>query len=350
MTTPILRQIRSNTRPPLRRGFSFTEILFAVMILGIGFIMVAAMFPVAIHQTEASNSETIGAATGRQGFSVMTQIAAMNWPPASAAGVIPMSMLLPTFATMTTLPPPSNYILPAAQNSMVVPGEVWSMYDSRDAWTYTYTPSGGSPVTYNHQILLWDSVARNLIQPGDPRFGWAVMYKRDLIVQGQPGTAAGNIMIAPYAQVFVVALQSRAKQAYSSATDIQTPPTTATPFWCQYVPGVTVTAPTFAGGPSTITFPPTTPSLIAENTYVVVSEGYKHSEFNGRIYRIGNPRPDLGPTVWEFLPGQGLSLGDPGLVLDVFVVGRGIDATNGKNYGGLAQDISVYTTYVQIPN
>jgi hypothetical protein len=350
MSLAMRPQIRSTTRPPLRGGFSFTEILFAVMILGIGFIMVAAMFPVAIHQTEASNSETIGAAVGKQGSSVMTQVAAMNWPPAGTPGFIPTSMLLPTFAGMTALPAATTYTLPSGQNSMVVPGQVWSMYDSRDKWTYTNTSAGG--LTYNHQILLWDAVARNLIQPGDPRFGWAVLYRRDLIVQGQPGSPAGNISIAPYAQVFVVAMQSRAKQTYSSATDIQTPPTASTPFWPQYVSGVTVAPPTFAGGPSTITFP-TNPALVAENTYVIVSYAYTsgggigNTIYNGHVYRIGNAR---SPGVWEFLPGQGLSVGDPSMMVDVFVVGRGIDTTNGGKYGGLAQDISVYTTYVQIPN
>ena len=33
------------------RGFSFTEVLFAVIILGIGFIMIAAIFPVALMQS-----------------------------------------------------------------------------------------------------------------------------------------------------------------------------------------------------------------------------------------------------------------------------------------------------------
>src|SRR5439155_25661815 len=46
-----------------RRGFSFIEVLFAVMILGIGFIMIAGIFPVAISQTASSQEETIGAAS-----------------------------------------------------------------------------------------------------------------------------------------------------------------------------------------------------------------------------------------------------------------------------------------------
>src|SRR5687767_15540332 len=48
-----------------RAGFSFTEVLFAVMILGIGFIMIAAIFPVSLSQVSATNSETTGASVAR---------------------------------------------------------------------------------------------------------------------------------------------------------------------------------------------------------------------------------------------------------------------------------------------
>src|SRR5438309_8931756 len=44
-------------RPTRRHGFTFMEILFAVMILGIGFIMVAAMFPAALKQTQGNIEE-----------------------------------------------------------------------------------------------------------------------------------------------------------------------------------------------------------------------------------------------------------------------------------------------------
>ena len=42
-------------------GFSFTEVLFAVMILGIGFIMIAAIFPVALSQTKLTTEEAAAA-------------------------------------------------------------------------------------------------------------------------------------------------------------------------------------------------------------------------------------------------------------------------------------------------
>jgi hypothetical protein len=46
----------------VRRGFSFVEILFAIFVLGIGFIMIAAIFPVAITQTQAAAEQSTGRA------------------------------------------------------------------------------------------------------------------------------------------------------------------------------------------------------------------------------------------------------------------------------------------------
>jgi Tfp pilus assembly protein PilV len=51
----------------MRRGFSFAEVLFAVAVLGIGFIMVAAIFPAAILQTQAAIDETVGTTVARNG-------------------------------------------------------------------------------------------------------------------------------------------------------------------------------------------------------------------------------------------------------------------------------------------
>src|SRR4051794_29305837 len=59
---------------PRRRGFSFVEVLFAVMILGIGFILIAGVFPVAIAQTQSNGEETVGAAIGRNAVAYLSQI------------------------------------------------------------------------------------------------------------------------------------------------------------------------------------------------------------------------------------------------------------------------------------
>src|SRR5438045_2435175 len=68
------RQCRPTGRPrAARRGFSFAEVMFAVVILGIGFIMVAAIFPVAIQQTQTTNEESMGAAAAREGTNALLQ-------------------------------------------------------------------------------------------------------------------------------------------------------------------------------------------------------------------------------------------------------------------------------------
>src|SRR5579859_5626454 len=86
-------------------GFSFTEILFAIMILGIGFIMVAAMFPVAIQQTENSNQETVGAAIARGGVGYVQQVANTTFVPNLPAATETLGFLRPTLFFPAASPP-----------------------------------------------------------------------------------------------------------------------------------------------------------------------------------------------------------------------------------------------------
>src|SRR5437870_2113109 len=68
-------------RARLRAGFSFTEVLFAVMVLGIGFIMIAAMFPVTIRQTQTTMEETQAANMAKEAMAYLQSIATdVNFP------------------------------------------------------------------------------------------------------------------------------------------------------------------------------------------------------------------------------------------------------------------------------
>src|SRR5256885_1959303 len=78
MARPMPRRM---ARPLARRGFSFAEILFAVMILGIGFIMLAAIFPVAIKQTAQTGEESVAAAIAREATSTLTSLNNSNLMP-----------------------------------------------------------------------------------------------------------------------------------------------------------------------------------------------------------------------------------------------------------------------------
>lgn len=383
-----------------RRGFSFTEILFAVMILGIGFIMIAAMFPVAIHQTEANNQETIGAAVGRGSYNYMSELAGMPLPPATiqyypanASNQTP-SILLPTFSNPSAptqpLPLPASYTLPPYQSAIVIPGQVWTMCDPRDAWTYAYTNAGVKFPTA-HNMLLWQSIAKNIIQADDMRFAWPVMYRRDMIVRssttGASGAAGTSAAPAAFAQVIMIGAQCRTSQAYSPTVDIPGLPRTSTypsGIPCALLPtligdcatqkGVQISR--SAAGTSYIDFSASgVPTVAVEGAYVVISDdnvpalstvptgypltgAYVHGMLNGRIYRLGI---QSSAAVWTLLPGSDVtpddlstmssmsSIATTGLQFNVLMVGKGID--HGSNtITGPAQDVSAYTTYVPISN
>ena len=93
------------------RGYSFPEVLFAVAVLGIGFIMIAAIFPVALLQTQSTLEETIGTAVTRNGVSYLRGSPLLN------ASKLPFTNnLVP--APVTPSAPPN-------------PGQVFSFHDDR---------------------------------------------------------------------------------------------------------------------------------------------------------------------------------------------------------------------------
>jgi type II secretory pathway pseudopilin PulG len=329
-----------------RLGFSFTEILFAVMILGIGFIMVAAMFPVAIRQTEANSQETITASVARAGNSFLDQVGAtlVISPFPGPNGPVTGSALLPTF---TAVPP--LVAMPANQSALAIPGQVWSFSDGRDTLSVQL---GATGTAVAHPTYLWRLVAKNLIQATDSRFAWVAMYKRDFIEQGPPGgpnPATQSIVPAPYAQVIMIGVHSRVKQNYDPVLDVQIP----SPLKPLLLSGATISAGSVTPGP-TIKFGGATSGAVTENSYVVISDdgntGINAGAYNGRIYRLGTINTGGRNPIWNFAPGQGPGINDPAIAsASVFVLGQGIDPNNAGGFSGGAQDVTVYTTYVQTP-
>jgi hypothetical protein len=59
---------------PARRAFSFAEVMFAVAILGVGFIMIAAIFPVATEQTRNTADEAVAAALARSAVTTIQKM------------------------------------------------------------------------------------------------------------------------------------------------------------------------------------------------------------------------------------------------------------------------------------
>ncbi len=71
-----------------RAGISFVEVMFAVIILGIGFIIIAGVFPVAIKQTQETMDASVMTAMGKNAIKSIEAIATTGVPLANTGGVV----------------------------------------------------------------------------------------------------------------------------------------------------------------------------------------------------------------------------------------------------------------------
>src|SRR5258705_9620516 len=98
-----LGRVRSANRfakRTLRHGFTFTEVMFAVILLGIGFIMLAGMFPVAIQQTQTNVEESTGSTVARAAAHYMEESLTIDdVPPTGNLSVNPP--IYPKFLRLT---------------------------------------------------------------------------------------------------------------------------------------------------------------------------------------------------------------------------------------------------------
>ena len=315
------------------RGFSFTEVLFAVMILGIGFIMVAAIFPVAIQQARNSSEETTAAAVSRGAANFLEKVA-------------------------------SNSTMPATGNIVVGP-----FYDG---------DFGDPSVTHDSDgFTLADAIQGSLVVAADTRYAWVPFYRR----AGHPDFPE---TWSPFAQVFMVPVLVRneadhkpgvSPQVFDRGNGLATISGTVTN-------GV-------GGAADTIRFDGDL-SLLSEGAFVILANATMAGgprwdarvapQLHGRIYRLGNPVEGTGtpPNTWELMPGFDFEpvrvdedndpmTGAPPTPTDgkervvqgsgdlngvsFYVVGRGASsASSGTNvvYEGPARDVSAYTTFVTI--
>jgi prepilin-type N-terminal cleavage/methylation domain-containing protein len=325
-----------------RRGFSFTEVLFAVMILGIGFIMVAAIFPVAIQQARTTAEETTGAAVARGAAAVLDKVATNSTMPATGL------------------------------SNIVVCGE----FDG-------FPPSPGFP-DRRDTFTLSGAIRGSVTVASDPRYAWVPFYRRS----GNPDLPD---TWSPFAQVIMVPVFARAQSEYSvtrqggTLVDRGAPRVVHNGFGLPIIKASVYDGATTAPGvPDTIVFLDHF-DVPSEGAYVIIADatrGKPNTDFSlriapqlhGRIYRIGNRVPPADPaqlpTTWELMPGfdfdpipvdlnglpgdgkeyaYGSSKSDLENIM-VFVVGRGIDpnAAVAGARGGTAQDVAAYATFVNV--
>ena len=119
--------------PPnlLRRGFSLIEILFAIFILGIGLLMIAAVFPIAIKWTNQDVQSTIGLVISR---SAVAQLKA-----GGLTGVV--ATTIPGLSA--TVPQPYRYGTPDPTPSVGIVQP-----------TYAYTPNDLNKASYWWQAVV----------------------------------------------------------------------------------------------------------------------------------------------------------------------------------------------------
>jgi len=93
--------MKTTTAPAfIRRGFSLIEILFAIFILGIGLLMIAAVFPIAIKWTNQDVHSTIGLVISRSAVAQIKANTMINGQSVFATGI---------YTSEGTTPPPTQY-------------------------------------------------------------------------------------------------------------------------------------------------------------------------------------------------------------------------------------------------
>jgi hypothetical protein len=333
-TLTMQRNVRST-----RRGFSFTEVLFAVMVLGIGFIMIAAMFPVTIRQTQNTMGDTQGATLGQEAMAYLQTIGTdLNFPP-----TVPRSG-----NTYDTSKPAQIYSLQQAPNGTL--------------------PAGVLP------LPGYMAARGNFINPNNPRLAWLPVYRRGV------HTTGGVTVPDAFAQVFVFAIQSRNRPQYYAWPD-------ATRNYSDF------DAPSGAGANDVATLRPkqlqvkvqynsttqhgeltivdaTNPGprqWAAPGAYVIIADDpnvnlplNRAGQSTGRIYQLGESLTDDN-SVWSLMPGSDMVrngganpiAGDDNEITTAataYMIGRGytnpFNAADG--YSGPAQDLGIYTGYIQI--
>jgi len=290
-----------NGRGEKFRGFTLTEVMFAVILLGVGFIMLAAMFPVAIQQSKSNVDESEAASIARGMANVVQRLGQYTG---------------------------SGTLFPSMAASANDPAKVYSIVNPQPAGYTTWTGND-----------LWKSLSGDLINANDPRYASVLLYKREF------GSST--------AQLFVVVTQVRTRDRYTSADLTINGGATYANLQARAV-NVTIAD----GTPDTITFNSGDYNAVAEGCYVVIANDTSSSNawMNGRVYRVGSY---VSGTTWELMPGNDFQAdaGPDGVFgtgddittgianADAFVVGRDIST---GSYEGPAQDVAFYTTFISV--
>ncbi|MEM8874171.1 MAG: prepilin-type N-terminal cleavage/methylation domain-containing protein [Planctomycetota bacterium] len=207
------------------RGFTFVEVMFATVILGIGLIMVAALLPVGMRQTTETADNVTGRAIAENGFFTLQAAAnedvlAVNSGGGNFIGYFPIGF--PVTEDLSDIASADDIGEQVAVGTMLV--------DSTDL--DDYVDSFADPTNGYVTFPLADGDERgarlaasmgpnnsamrrtfgNRLLTSDPRFAWIVLYQRALTQDGTgPGVVPSNTITAT-----VIALKNQSGGAFTT--------------------------------------------------------------------------------------------------------------------------------------
>lgn len=303
---------RRPARPRVARGFSFVELLFATLLLGIGFILISAMFPVAVTQARSTQDETAAASLARQAFDVLREL-----------------------GSNSLLPPTTDQVV-----SLRAPQRV------------------GGPGPSNNPT--WLTIKPQMIANTDPRYAWVPMYRR-----------AAN---APFAQAIVIVARATDTQTFNATADLLGP-TASDAVNLQPRPiRIWVTNNYDGLGNDSLTIVDGSVAAAGEGAFVILANDNRCygtnatvvaanvGRLNAKVFKLGR---QINSGTWELAPGfdfeplpdpDGTGAGNEQVAInaipaigsdtaDAFILGR---AFRGGSFVGGVQDLAVYTTLIPV--
>jgi hypothetical protein len=290
--------------------------MFAVIILGIGFIMVAAIFPVAIQQTKLTVDETTAASVARQAVSTLEQIVAGS-DNTMVSGA--PTQLFP-YTNSTGDPTPAS---------------VFAMRDWVDS--VRKQPNNKS---LNDVDLLWRRLRGSLIVTDDPRFAWTALYSREIN--------------SPYIRVYIFVLQQRYTTNFATGDILPSLPVLASNLQPRLVQITVNGAPAGSPDPDTISIDPADAAYAAEGAYLVTASNNAATPpgevRTGLILKLGSARDTIN-GIYELDPAYDIPAGTTWNA-EAWIVGRALVPTPGNPNQlvpqGPAMDVAVYTTFLRV--
>jgi hypothetical protein len=374
-----------------RGGYSFPEVMFAVVVLGIGFIMLAAIFPVAVKQSKLTGDETRALALARSVVGSVNGIAAgsdandfdfyawgLDQDRSQGYNINIKPPLDPVYAnwtgpnfTMDNLPlHVGNSLFPATGLGTQKGAGGWFTKPSTGKWGSEPPPSSALAPGRVFGVYTqkgWDWLRGNTINDNDARYGWTVLYRRD----GDPNMPPS--FWSPVMQVYVIVSEVRGRSLFEK-TDYGPD---VGQYWTNWLaanptPGAWSSANLAARYASVRvkndyrnnTQPSDGPGVdslqfdskdtyqmgegLAEGCYVVMSD-------TGKVYQLG---PKVSADTWELVPGNDLTDSTENTTTGLWQLGcfvgrertfKNNDPANNKPiFTGPAQDIYLYTAVVPI--